>query len=114
MQQFYANGLAMPRKMDVRQVVDSPSKQSRVLFDTCSGAVREVFECCSGSTRRTAEANPKEYRRCPEPVPKRTRSASEGHPNSTRRNRSLFYRFFAVLKARIKYRCSKDVVLFMQ
>src|SRR5690606_15345424 len=102
MQQFYANGLAMPRKMDVRQIVGNPSKQNRNLFDTCSGAVREVFECCSGSTRRTAEAHPKEYRRCPEPVPKRTRSAPEGSPNSTRKNSWVFYRFLGALKARIK------------
>ncbi|PRD46208.1 TlpA family protein disulfide reductase [Sphingobacterium haloxyli] len=98
----------------VRPVVDVSSRNPRNLFDTCSGAVREVFECCSGSTRRTAEAHPKESRRCPEPVPKRTRSAPEGHPNSTRRNRWFFYRFLGALKARIKYRCSKDVVLFTQ
>src|SRR5690606_13323983 len=39
---------------------------------------------------------------------------TEGHPNSTRRNRLVFYRFFDLLKVRIKYRCSNDVVLFTQ
>ncbi|NGM65424.1 peroxiredoxin family protein [Sphingobacterium sp. SGR-19] len=171
MQQFYANGLAMPVKTDrttqvtvypprhihnqnvflqdpiknivttrtginttartnlktrrivdsfnvasatVREVFDVSSEYPRDLFDTGSGAVREVFDCCSGGSRRTTEAHPKQYRSCPEPVPKRTRSAPEGHPNSTRRNRLVFYRFSGTLKARIKYRCSKDVVLFTQ
>src|SRR5690606_10127984 len=98
----------------VREVVGVSSKYPRDLFDTGSGAVREVFDCCSGGSRRTTEAHPKQYRSCPEPVPKRTRSAPEGHPNSTRRNRLFFYRFFDVLKAGIKYRCSKDVVPFTQ
>src|SRR5690606_12072711 len=39
---------------------------------------------------------------------------TEGYPNSTRRNRWLFYRFLGTLKAKIKYRCSKDVVPFTQ
>ncbi|TYR35119.1 thioredoxin family protein [Sphingobacterium phlebotomi] len=39
---------------------------------------------------------------------------TEGSPNSTRRNRWVFHRFFDVFKARIKYRCSKDVVPFTQ
>src|SRR5690606_31843548 len=39
---------------------------------------------------------------------------TEGSPNSTRRNRLVFYRFFDLPKARIKYRCSKDVVPFTQ
>ncbi|PRD48031.1 TlpA family protein disulfide reductase [Sphingobacterium haloxyli] len=98
----------------VRDVVDVSSRYPRDLFDTGSGAVREVFDCCSGATRRTTESQTKDYRSCPEPVPKRTRSAPEGHPNSTRRNRWRFCLFFGVLKAGIKYRCSKDVVLFTQ
>ncbi|WP_146113688.1 TlpA family protein disulfide reductase [Sphingobacterium gobiense] len=98
----------------VREFVECSSTYPRHLFDTCSGAVREVFECCSGTTRRTPEEHPKDYRSCPEPVPKRTRSAPEGHPNSTRRNRLAFYRFLGILKAGIKYRCSKDVVPFTQ
>ena len=107
------DSVALP-SATVREVVRVSSKHPRHLFDTCSGAVREVFECCSGSTRRTLEEYPKDYRSCPEPVPKRTRSASEGSPNSTRRNRGVFCHFLSKLKARVKYRCSKDVVLFTQ
>jgi TonB-linked SusC/RagA family outer membrane protein len=111
--QVREEGVALP-SATVREVVDVSSEYPRDLFDTGSGAVREVFDCCSGGSRRTTEAHPKQYRSCPEPVPKRTRSAPEGHPNSTRRNRLVFYRFFDLLKAGIKYRCSKDVVLFTQ
>src|SRR5690606_34302073 len=111
--QVREGGVALP-SATVREVFDGSSRYPRDLFGTGSGAVREVFDCCSGGSRRTTEAHPKQYRSCPEPVPKRTRSAPEGHPNSTRRNRWFFYRFFDVLKTRIKYRCSKDVVRFTQ
>src|SRR5690606_8287670 len=111
--QVEGESVALP-SATVREVVGVSSEYPRDLFDTGSGAVREVFDCCSGSSRRTTEAHPRQYRSCPEPVPKRTRSAPEGHPNSTRRNGLVFYRFFDVLKAGIKYRCSKDVVIFTQ
>src|SRR5690606_22173725 len=111
--QAVGESVALP-SATVREVVGVSSRYPRDLFDTGSGAVREMFDCCSGGSRRTTEAHPKQYRSCPEPVPKRTRSAPEGHPNSTRRNRWCFCRFFDLLKARIKYRCSKDVVPFTQ
>src|SRR5690606_14943769 len=97
-----------------REVVDVSSGHPRDLFGPCSGDLREVFGRCS----ENPEQYPKNMHRNTEGDSNQFRSVVEAHPKETRtapeEAKSFSRRFLGKLKARIKYRCSKDVVPFTQ
>ncbi|MBD1425661.1 SusC/RagA family TonB-linked outer membrane protein [Sphingobacterium arenae] len=111
--QVREGGIALP-SATVREVVDVSSGHPRDLFGPCSGDLREVFGSCS----ENPEQYPKNTHRNTEGVSNQFRSVVEAHPKETRtapeEAKSFSRRFLGKLKARIKYRCSKDVVPFTQ
>lgn len=91
MQQFYANGFAMPRNTDrTTQVTVYPPSHIHNQNVFLQDPIKKI-------------------------VTTQTGSSTKPHTNlKTGKNSGLFCHFLSKSKARIKYRCSKDVVPFTQ